>query len=830
MTSGILSKVARMSAAEAAWRASVSLRNIVARAGAGVAAPTWDRAQLARVLRPGSPAARAARAADWTAAHTLLADEASAHMPSFLISTTIREAAVKRIVREFPAAAADARARGDRIVAGEFDLLGYRGLRFGDGDRSSLDWHFDPIHNRHAPRDFWSTVPYLNPSCGDHKIIWELNRHQHLLVLGRAYWLTGDTKYRHTAIAHLTDWIASNPPLIGINWASMLELGFRTLSWIWAINFFAEPGKHEEPWLVDTTVALDRQLRHIEQNLSYYFSPNTHLLGEALALYMAGRALPWLASAERYASTGRRVLTDQVTRQIGRDGGHLERSTHYHRYTLDFYILAALVGRITADPAADIFDASVARLAFAARLLADDRGRLPHLGDDDGGMVLPICGRAPDDVQDSLAAASALADRQDLRTGPIPEETFWLMAHPLVQPLLGHAHSATATAFVGSAALPDTGYYVSRSPGGDHLVIDAGEHGYENGGHAHADALSMTLSVRGVPLLIDPGTGSYTAEPDTRDAFRSSMLHNTVTVDGRSQSVPAGPFHWARTARAEAHIWRASDAFDYLEASHNGYAPIEHRRHVLALHGDLVVIADLVSGEGKHDVLAHWHLAPEWTVEPAGRRALLQASGERVQLAVSRGAIDHVRGTGGSRVGWHAPVYGRLEPTSALLVAESGDLPIWIVTVFGLDAANEVLAVEPVPLRAEAGALERGVGVRIVRARSTDLFGVAAQAAAKGRTTAATWRLASYETDARMLFCRASTKASHIALVDGSLVRNADPNAPSIQLPREMPDAYLDLSGADAPIGTAQAGGHVFGGHVQIGGRDLPIAAERRAR
>ena len=42
----------------------------------------------------------------------------------------------------------------------------------------------DPVHARRVPRQFWSTVPYLDPECGDHKIIWELNRHQHWLVLG----------------------------------------------------------------------------------------------------------------------------------------------------------------------------------------------------------------------------------------------------------------------------------------------------------------------------------------------------------------------------------------------------------------------------------------------------------------------------------------------------------------------------------------------------------------------------------------------------------------------------------------------------------------------
>src|SRR6185503_1307041 len=107
-----------------------------------------------------------------------------------------------------------------------------------------------------------------------------------------------------------------------------------------------------EPWLVDLLISLDRQLTHVEENLSYYFSPNTHLLGEALALYVSGRALPELAASARRQSTGRAILLDEIERQIGADGGHCERSTHYHRYTLDFYALALAVARITGDEAA----------------------------------------------------------------------------------------------------------------------------------------------------------------------------------------------------------------------------------------------------------------------------------------------------------------------------------------------------------------------------------------------------------------------------------------------------------------------------------------------
>ncbi|HUR33055.1 MAG TPA: alginate lyase family protein [Vicinamibacterales bacterium] len=821
-----------MSPTELQWRLGAALRNTAQRTLAQLHAPAWDRRRLGSVLGSGAgmnEVRRALSTEDWSGAHASLGAMFASAPARFVIAPVMRDDVVARIAAAWPGAARDAAARAERIAAGEFDLLGYRGLRFDAAGSPAPDWFVDPVHNARAPRAFWSTVPFLDPAHGDHKIVWELNRHQHLLALGRAYWLTGDARCRDLAVSHLTNWIKANPPLVGINWASMLELGFRTVSWVWAIHFFAGDSDHDrEPWLVDLFVALDRQLLHIEQNLSHYFSPNTHLLGEALALYLAGRSLPMLASAERFAAVGRRVLIAELSRQVGRDGGHLERSTHYHRYTLDFYVLALAVARITGDAAVVEFDSAVGRLGAAARLLADDHGRLPHLGDDDGGMLLPICGRAPDDVRDSLAVASALVDAPDLRVGDIPEEAHWMLAHPTLAPHLDRLSAVPPGTAPRSAALPDTGYYVSRSAEGHHLVVDAGPHGYENGGHAHADALSMTLSVRGVPMLIDSGTGSYTIDPHARDTFRSSMMHNTVTVDGRSQSLPAGPFHWAHAAQARAHIWRTNPGFDYLEASHDGYAPLEHRRHVLALHGDLLLVADLVSGDGVHQVDQHWHFDPRWSVELSGQRALLRSGGDRVQLAVSRGAIEHVRGGPAPGVGWHAPVYGRVERTSAVRVSDGGAAPLWIVTAFGLNPDNEVLAVTPIALRAPAGTLERSVAVTVSRAHSTDLFALGAPGLA-GHPGRATWLVAGYETDARMLFCRTTDRISRLALVDGSFVRAVDDRSLLVKLAADVPDLHLDFPRRDRRAQPARIGGPALGPQVHFGGLDLPVASERRA-
>jgi hypothetical protein len=807
-----------MDAAEIGWRLKTHGRAAIDRVKTGLITPAWKRDELMAALAPlpGLAPARAALArGDWHAAHRELSRHL-AHAPQrFIAGQTTKGPLVDSILARFPDSAGHAAARADRILAGEYDLLGYRGLRFDSGVDSknpsrpsaghAIDWHFDPVHRCRAPRTAWSAVPYLDPSSGDHKIIWELNRHQHWLTLGRAFWLTGDPKYRDRCLEELEGWIDANPPLVGINWASMLEIAFRSLSWLWALAFFADhpdtaarDGRVTDPtpWTLDLLLALDRQLTHVEHHLSHYFSPNTHLLGEALALYVSGLALPELSASPRRAETGRRILLAEIDRQIAADGGHCERSTHYHRYALDFYLLALTIGRLNGDPAAVAIERAVSRLASAARLLADDHGCVPHIGDDDGGMLMPMTGRSPDDLRSSLAVASVLLDRPDLRIGRIPEDALWLLGYAPPAATDGSLLTSSRT-YPASAALEQTGYYVSRTAASDHLVIDGGPHGYRNGGHAHADALSLTLSVRGTPLLIDPGTACYTTDPLLRDRFRSTAFHNTLTVDGRPQSVANGPFHWSRTANSHVRRWRTNDGFDYFDGAHDGYQPLTHRRSVLALHGDLLIVADLVDGRGAHTAAAHWHIDPRWTTAADGRRATFAYRGERVSLILAEGTIERFSTDAGTGLGWHSPVYGRVEPATALRITRRATTPFWIASVFALRQENPVVEVDWLSVRRETGALAHSAGLRISRAASTDYLLIAepnAVPSADG-TGRGTWRIGDLETDARMLFYRATTgnQVSRLAVVDGSFVREAAAGGVELDLQRLVPDYFTDL-------------------------------------
>ena len=840
-----LQRVRRLSAQEVQWRARSGLHTMSERAHARLAPPRWDREDITRVLDERTLSTlshRLLRRRDWLAVHDALASAINSRQTRFVLEPRTAALLCERIRARWPHAPADGAARGEQMLGGSYDLLGFNAVPVVDVD-GLIDWHADPVHGRRAPRVFYADVPYLDPHVGDHKVIWELNRHQHWLQLGRAALLTGDTRYARAICTQLGGWLAANPPLIGINWASMLEIAFRAISWTWTAHCLLAVTSNAQsptpndgqtfgswtmdggssPWLVDMFVALDRQLTHVERHLSYYFSPNTHLTGEALGLYVVGTALPELAGSARWARTGRRILLDEIGRQVLNDGGHVERSTHYQRYTLDFYLLAARTARLVGDAeAAQRFEEAVERLADFTRVIADDTGRLPLIGDDDGGMLWPLTGRSCADVRDSLAVAATLLRRPELAPWGTAEEVLWILGPDAVAPL---PESRSST--MPSRLLRETGYFVARGQDGTHAVLDVGVHGYLNGGHAHADALSLTLTLGGLPLLIDPGTSTYTHDAALRDRMRSSQSHNTVTLDGRSQSVPAGPFHWRSSVDAHIIANRCNPSFDWVEAMHEGYAPTRHRRTILRSADAGWLVVDTIGGEGRHHAAAHWHVDPDWhVVADDGRFRCVHADGSSVWMLSNGGEPALFRGDESNGLGWYAPVYGLLIPTSTVRLTNRGELPFSLVTW----VAPASLFHSPYLRAQSAAGSDPATVVEILDRPRYALFMVRSADSAPARTAC---RAGDCETDAALLhYVEEDGQLRSLSLVGGLHCITTRDGWPSIAAGSPIHDLHIAVAGDAIDIFSSEPPQqlmlHGTAGFttVRLNGGDLPLSSK----
>jgi hypothetical protein len=424
---------------------------------------------------------------------------------------------------------------------------------------SEIDWRRDYVHGIHSGTEYFRRVPYLDfARVGDHKVVWELNRHQHLPLL------TGRPEYLREAFRELDSWMQQNPFLHGINWASALEVAFRALSWsrFWQLAGAEMPDDLRHRFLT----ALYRHGRFLELNLSVYFSPNTHLLGEAVALHALGVWFPQWPRAAHWRETGHRIVADAMQRQVRDDGSHFEQSVYYHVYALDFFLLHRSLTKCDAA-----YDERLRRMAQFLNAVMGPAGMLPPIGDDDGGRLHHPYGDRMTFGRQTLAAFE----------GPWRHE---------------------------SRLFNDSGFAVMTA-GGVHIVIKAGGFGEGSGGHSHSDVLSLVMRVDDREVLIDPGTYTYVADPVERDRFRGTASHNTIRIDGRDQAIPAGPFRWREKPEVKVLEWETAPDRDVLEAS-CAYGGFVHRRRITFHKPSRLVIVDTVNGPpGEHTVEQFWHLA-----------------------------------------------------------------------------------------------------------------------------------------------------------------------------------------------------------------------------
>lgn len=593
------------------------------------------------------------------------------------------------IEAEMPYAPAQAQARAEAVCQGCFDVFGYHGLFFGD----PVDWHLDLISERRAPFVHWSRINPLDARMvGDSKVIWELNRHQWLIDLGQAYRFTGNERYAECFAAYVRAWMQANPPGMGINWASSLEAALRLIAWSWALLLFRSSKALSPALFAEMLGWIRTHASHVERYLSYHFSPNTHLTGEALGLFYAGVVFSELRKAGRWRALGARILVEQMERQVLPDGVYFEQSTCYHRYTVEIYlhflILAARNGVMV--PAA-VGERIQRMLDFLLALTRPD-GSMPQLGDADGGWLLPLVRRTSDDLRGVFSTAAAFFGRSDYAwaAGGLAPETLWLLGE---QGRKAFDALRPAPPPAPSRVFPHGGYAVMR--GGwerraHHLIFDTGPLGCPvSGGHGHADLLSIQCAAFGDPYLIDPGTYCYTTDPEWRNYFRSTGAHGTVMVDGLSQAIPAGPFQWQKRPRARLRRWVSTEDFDLADADHDAYRclpdPVVHRRRVLFAKPRYWVVVDDLDGKAEHRVELRFQFAPvEVTLSPDGWVRAQGPEGRGLLLRAFAGVAlqaDLLAGQLHPPQGWVSPDYGERRPAPVVTYSTVGKLPLRIVTL-----------------------------------------------------------------------------------------------------------------------------------------------------
>jgi uncharacterized heparinase superfamily protein len=498
---------------------------------------------------------------------------------------------------------------------------------------SKAVWHLDPVTNREWPStQYCFDIPYRHAhNMGDIKYVWELNRLQFLPPLAALARHEKDENVRNWCLATLESWIDANPPFLGVNWASGIELAIRSVSLILAISLLGADSVPAE-LAAKLRAALHAHAVWLARYPSRFSSANNHLISEAGALYILGATMTDLPRAARYLRYGLETLISEAELQILDDGVGAEQSPTYAAFTLEWYLLV----KATLATRGESFPAKVMerlhRAATFLRWITDKSGSQPRIGDDDEGRVLvSSADRETDYVASILSCLSAATG--DSTVAPPARR-------PHLRELFVSASGDHPDGPEGIRSFDSGGYTVFRQEVAGRqtmMVFDHGPLGYRSiAAHGHADALSVWLHIDEDAVLIDAGTYLYHSGGVQRDYFRGTRAHNTLTLQDADQSRISGPFNWSTKAQA----WRVpydEDTRSRITARHDGYQKkfgVLHERSVSFEAPNGYVITDRLVGTLREEgavARIRYVLSPEVDVsQPTHNCADLSVRGHRL--------------------------------------------------------------------------------------------------------------------------------------------------------------------------------------------------------
>lgn len=538
----------------------------------------------------------------------------------------------------------------ENVLAGRYRLLGYEVEL-----PTPLPWRRDFVHGKEWPLQYLRRVPYLDfASVGDHKVTWELNRHQHLVLLAQAWRVSGRREFLAAIEAQVESWWEANPPQQGINWTSALEVAFRALSWMWVDHIAGD--ELSGAFRLKLVTSLYQHGLHLEYNLSRYFAPNTHLQGEAVALHALGVLYPEMPRAAEWAALGRQVLDQELVKQVRADGAHFEQSTYYHVYALDFFLLHyVLAGR----PAH--FAPVLQKMAEYLHAVMGPARALPFLGDDDGGRLFHPYGSPDQYGRATLATCARLLGRNDwLASGEdlLPQAAWWL----------GESAFGASAAYgkPTSRVFAETGLGV-LSRGRFWVLFDVGPFGPFSAGHSHSDTLSVVVRVGDTDILIDPATYTYMADPVWRNRFRGSAAHNTIRVDGQDQAGAATPFSWVGKPAVRVLSAESNSSTDRVTGEWTNVTGVKHTRSV-ELEAERLLIRDVVElPAGEHLVEQFWH--PGLPAIPFAPTCYRIGPYAEILFRTKGSTVSYEQGR---EYGWRSRAYGVKEESPVICVSVRG--------------------------------------------------------------------------------------------------------------------------------------------------------------
>ena len=562
----------------------------------------------------------------------------------------------------------------EELLQNRSDCLALRRIDLG----KEINWNREYKRGINTPLQFGPWMNYRDTtSYGDFKYFWELPRLQHLIILSKAYYLTGKEKYAEETIKQVESFVKQSPYLLGVNWIMPMEASIRLISISWVTAFLKEYLRRDKRTCSLIENIVRTHVDYVAKNFSAYSSANNHLIAEAAGVFIASTCFSQLDRMNKHRRNTYDILCREIGHQFYPDGVNKEQTTHYHIACYDCFLLAGLLGKNNGVGFPAEYWKTLEKAADFVWALANNDNSIPQIGDSDDGRMTVLSETKTSEVQSLLATASVLFDRPDFKATAkyFDETSFWLLGKKgksMFEMMLPVSKPNTA-----SVKFEEGGYYILHNNRTVlvKLIFDCGPLGFGSiAAHGHADSLSFILYAYGLEFFTDPGTYTYISDSPYRDYFRSTAAHNTIVIDGLNQSQIEGPFLWTQKADSFVKEWVSNEHYDKVAGWHNGYHrlhdPVTHRRVIkFEKKQEIITLDDYLEMKSSHKIEQYFHLAPSCDVENTNNNIWkITKAGRKIELIIDNKLNCRVyTGSENPICGWFSCSYDRKQPIHTIV-------------------------------------------------------------------------------------------------------------------------------------------------------------------
>lgn len=298
------------------------------------------------------------------------------------------------------------------------------------------------------------------------------------------------------------------------------------------------------------------ELNYLSNNLEFHLLAN-HLLENAFAFWMGALFF----NHHQWISKSSHLLRDQLNEQILSDGAHYELAPMYHQIIL-FRVLEAYFLTPNTFLLKSLLKEKAESMLGWLDQMTFSNGSLPHFND----------------TTEGIAYSSSQLFLMANSLGLSPKKSF----------------------------LKESGYRVLNY-GELKMVVDVeGIKPSYQPGHTHADTFSFILHDGDSPIIVDPGISTYTISP-RRDWERSTLAHNTITIDNRNSSQVWAGFRVGKRAKVKIK----NDCEFLVTAQHDGFGNQIHQRTFKKTNLGLQILDEIIGFQANSQIEARFFLHPD---------------------------------------------------------------------------------------------------------------------------------------------------------------------------------------------------------------------------